>query len=379
MAERLLRYQRPLAEKLGGLDPDVVEAAGLAHDLGHPPFGHIAEQVLQKECDNQTYALPDSFEGNAQTFRIINTLAIRDGYCTGLNLTRATCNAILKYPWERKPTDEIKKRKWGVYEPEKDVFEWARSPLSDHLKIDFTDRQTLEAEVMDFADDIAYCIYDMEDFAKSGKIPLGALFEGRGRRLSAEANSFLAKLEVEKKMKESQFKTDPYERALLSLGKAIPDFSGRYLGTGKQRALYRNFTSFLVGRFMNSAKIQRFSLAGGKSFLDIPSSIRSEVNLLKALTFTYVIYDPSLVNQQSGYKEIISTLFRHFQESVESNNFRGLPPWCQEALEAHVEDGGYAKNRVVVDFIASLTEAQAVHLYQRIKGVSSGSIFASIV
>ena len=154
----------------GGLDPDVVEAASLAHDLGHPPFGHDGEEVISElldSCDR------DGFEGNAQSFRIVTRLATHTDNTAaptdevGLNLTRATLNAILKYPWLRsepgKPRD-----KWGAYGADRTRFEWARSGWSDGLC-------SLESRLMDWADDVTYAVHDLEDFYRAGLIPLHLL------------------------------------------------------------------------------------------------------------------------------------------------------------------------------------------------------------
>jgi dGTPase len=148
LAERLIRKDKSLTLRVGGIDPDVAQAAGLAHDLGHPPFGHVAEDELD-HLVSEVHAVPDGFEGNAQSFRIVNALAHRapPPHPPGLNLTPATLNAILKYPWFReldpdddsKPATEFdpasggktlktkKARKFGAYRLERDQFNAART------------------------------------------------------------------------------------------------------------------------------------------------------------------------------------------------------------------------------------------------------------
>ena len=153
---------------LWSLSPDVVEAAALAHDLGHPPFGHTAEEELDKLM--RAVGVYDGFEGNPQSFRVVTKLSIRNTEFPGLNLTRATLNAILKYPWHRQADLPERSKKWGAYPSEKDEFAWVREDeTQDHLK-------SAEAELMDFADDIAYAIHDVEDFFRTGLIPLDRLF-----------------------------------------------------------------------------------------------------------------------------------------------------------------------------------------------------------
>ena len=151
LAENVLETRREEAAALGGIDPDVVEAAALAHDLGHPPFGHIAEKKLDElvlDANNS-----DGFEGNPQSFRVVTKLALRHQDFPGLNLTRATLNALLKYPWLRRAGGGPQYRKWGAYSSEDDEFQWART-----LDPSSVDAKSPEAELMDWADDVAYSV-----------------------------------------------------------------------------------------------------------------------------------------------------------------------------------------------------------------------------
>ena len=177
MAERLLKEHPSKIEALGGLDPDVVETGGLAHDLGHPPFGHDGEEVLCQLVDNGALdgedGTADGFEGNAQSFRIATRLAShvdnhRDGEAelpgnSGLNLTRATLNTTLKYPWLRGESGK-QRRKWGAYRADRDRFEWARAGWCGK-------GLSLESALMDWADDVTYAVHDLEDFYRAGLIP----------------------------------------------------------------------------------------------------------------------------------------------------------------------------------------------------------------
>src|SRR5690349_12967676 len=167
----------PALDKLGGCDPDVVEAAGLAHDLGHPPFGHLGEQVLDRLA-RERFGLEDGFEGNAQSLRIVTTTDVRGPAGTGLDLTAAVRAALLKYPWTRfdhpaphprhaavpprgagEPPDSpgSGSAKFSAYRTELDDLLQARAPFSGVLG---ETRQTVEAAVMDTADDVAYAIHD---------------------------------------------------------------------------------------------------------------------------------------------------------------------------------------------------------------------------
>ena len=181
LAERLREtYPREVLCAWGGLNPDVVETAGLAHDLGHPPFGHHGEEVICKSVEKNKDK--NGFEGNAQSFRIVTRLAAhmdndRDldddpdaDDDSGLNLTRATLNAILKYPWLREKFGK-RKQKWGAYRADKDRFMWVRSGRPDKSP-------DLEAELMDWADDVTYAVHDLDDFYRAGLIPIHRLLHG---------------------------------------------------------------------------------------------------------------------------------------------------------------------------------------------------------
>lgn len=169
LAQKFLKSEAPDdIRSVGGLDPDVAEAAAVAHDIGHPPFGHVAEQELRDRIVE--HDIWDGFEGNAQSFRIVTKLALRSPAVPGLNLTRATLNAILKYPWTRQ-SGGYKADKYGVYQSEADDFRFARELHGSSAD----ERKCVEAELMDWADDITYAVHDAEDFYRARLLPLDRL------------------------------------------------------------------------------------------------------------------------------------------------------------------------------------------------------------
>jgi dGTPase len=117
-------------------------------------------------------ALPAlGFEGNAQSFRILTKLAVRFDECPGLDLTRATLGACLKYPWFRDKKTRDRSKKWGAYKSERDDFDFARKGIPHSS-------QTTEAHLMDWADDVAYSVHDVEDFHRCGVVPWHRILGG---------------------------------------------------------------------------------------------------------------------------------------------------------------------------------------------------------
>lgn len=147
----------PAQDLIACLDVDAAEAAALGHDLGHPPFGHLAEKVLHSKA-----LRAGGFEGNPQSFRIVTRLALR-GPHPGLDLSRQTLNGMLKYPWLYSAEHPKRSRKWGAYSSDERAFHEARQNAVG-------DERSLEACLMDWADDITYAVHDVDDFSRAGLI-----------------------------------------------------------------------------------------------------------------------------------------------------------------------------------------------------------------
>jgi dGTPase len=352
LAEKLrLRYEQ-LTEEIGGMDPDVVEAACFAHDLGHPPFGHIAEEKL-----NELASAHGGFEGNAQSFRIVTKLAFMSPKYDGLDLTRATLGAILKYPWMEGQNKE-KPKKWGAYSSEKEDFDFARD-LSNLQPM----RKSPEAELMDWSDDVTYSVHDIEDFYRAGLIPMHLLaqlvdhpertrfFDDVYQRNKDDAK-FFARADLE----------EAFKNVLIShwrLGEA-------YTGDREQRARLRDFTGGLVHRYINGVELRK---SGSRVEVVINPEFVKEVAILKQLTWTYVIEAPALATQQAGQKEVITKLFHVYADAAKSPNHWNLfPPYYREQLEKSASET--EKIRTVVDLIAGMTERLAVEKYTQLLGIS---------
>jgi dGTPase len=363
LAERLRELDPNGVAGFGGIDPDIVEAAAFAHDLGHPPFGHIAEYTLnQLAIDN---GAPDGFEGNAQSFRIVTRLAAhRTGY-KGLNLTRATLNAVVKYPWFCGEGPPDKSDKFGAYRSEKDDFTHAREGSKGQ-------RQSLEAAIMDHADAIAYSVHDLDDFFRAGLIPL----ETVRRNLKTEIEAF---------KKYSKVPADQIDRNRDAIDKMfwwqMEEIRARYGGTYSERVRMRSLNSSLINLFVTTVKLGSPDTTG--SPLEISEDIYVPMKFLQNLVWRYVITNPLLATQQAGQQHTVSSLFSIYQQAIKAGKKDGermIPPAYRESFDevlAIPKKGKRrkeAETRLAIDIVASLGDLQATTLFRRLTGVSAGSV-----
>jgi dGTPase len=353
LAEHVRAQFPDIVEARGGVDPEVVEAAGFAHDLGHPPFGHVTEKELNKLCQRER--LFAGYEGNAQSFRILTKLAVRSVNYTGLNLCKATLNAVLKYPWLHSTTGDHSK-KWGAYPEEEQDFKFAREGLG-------AGELTLEAELMNFADDVAYSIHDAEDFYRAGLIPMELLVSG-----SVEIDRVIER--IVKRTGHSQSELQ------LAWDSAAPfAIEDRYLGTSAQRAALREWTSQMIQRYVQAVKFD------AQNRLSVHTKIRREIEVLKGLTWEYVIESPMLATQQMGHRKVINGLFDAYLDAS-VNHTSVLPPRFRDYLQREqLHDQIYdsltpdqRRVRTVADIIASMTDIEALRMYRRLHGFLPGSL-----
>lgn len=366
LAQKLEKEQTELARRLGDIDPDVVQAAALAHDLGHPPFGHIAEEELDRLA--RTHGAPEGFEGNAQSFRIVVRLAPhRIGY-HGLDLTRATLNAILKYPWLRdtrqKAPDPKKAKKFGAYSSELDDFRWAREGFGE------TKRQSVEAAIMDVADMIAYSVHDLEDFYRAGLIPVETLVfsDGEWDWFAARWKALGPKLSPET--------IDASREEFIRLVSRLT-LGSHYTGEQEQRVALRAATSQLINDFVHGVEL-REPADENSSGVFVDPRLLNQLRFLQALVWVYVIGNPRLATQQDGQRRIIRTLFEAYHRAVKNRERDFVPPPFRAEVDAlpsgDQPDVAEAETRVAVDIVASLSDPQALLLYRRLTGTAPGSV-----
>ncbi|MBI2170639.1 MAG: dNTP triphosphohydrolase [Chloroflexi bacterium] len=356
-------------QAVGGLDPNVTEAAALAHDLGHPPFGHTGENELQLLITKHT---PDSFEGNAQSFRIVANLEQRYDDCPGLDLTRATLAAILKYPWLRDPNDSMQK-KWGAYPTESADFAFARELLAS------SDRErSAEAEIMDFSDDVAYSVHDLEDFYRAGLVPLDRLI-----LQSEEIDRFLdqtyRRWEREDRKGPAQDEIRRAVRRVQDLASIFTPLTEPYNGSRTQRAALKALTSTLIGRYVMGGMKLRIPDASNPRRVEQDEELLQEIVILKELSWYYVIETPPLLTQQIGQRRIIQDLFDSFVHEGTCGNLKAFPTLYREEIELLGTPSEAQLARIVADMIAGMTEPQALAMHQRITGHGMGSVLDVIL
>lgn len=373
LAEHFNSDQGPTIPQSIEVNPDVVETAALAHDIGHPPFGHAAETKLN-EIIVEDYSEDDGFEGNAQSFRIVTRLCINGGAGDGLDLTLASLNAILKYPWRRGPDENRwgvdESEKWGVYSSDTDAFQDARQ-LSNVDK-----RQSAEAAIMDWSDDLAYAVHDMEDFYRAGIIPLGQLLMG----------------DTDERAEFVQSWADNTDGVSVREGEDILKYIGGiaheslnspYGGSEVEQTALKDLSSRLIGRYLGigDGGIELQNHNDAEQVLQPEPYLQNEVSLLKYMAIYYVIQDESLAAQQRGQKQVIGDLFEIFYGTVlpddrdEVENMRLVPNRFQEMAESVKEHGGREERvRFAADVITSLTENQATQLHKRLIGDTPGSL-----
>jgi len=333
-----------VARELGaslGCDPDIVDSAALAHDLGHPPFGHNGEAALDAVAEKC-----GGFEGNAQTLRLLSRLEGKtfapDGRSVGLNLTRATLAACIKYPWPRGAGPKgFNPRKFGVYADDADIFAFV---LDDLEQV----RKPIEAEVMDLSDDIAYSVHDIEDGVVGGWFTLDPSELDLDGVHEAAADWYDAAISSDRLM------------AALERLEAMPEWTrGHHDGSRESRAELKSLTSALIGRFVTAAKeattdewgsgpLTRY---GGR--LEVPSATRDEITALKSVAAHYIMRSADRSGEMVAQRDLIANLV----EALIASEGQALDPDLRADFE--IADDDAARLRVVIDQVASLTDISA--------------------
>lgn len=411
---------RALIDRLGGCDPVVVQAAAAAHDLGHPPFGHLGEQVLDRVATSRL-GLYDGFEGNAQTFRILTALDSSDATPRGLNLTRAVRAAVLKYPWTRgewrsEPAREAGRMPRGVGSAASGAYKFSAYSIEEAEMHDALSafpaiarhQQTVECSVMDIADDIAYSVHDLDDFYRAGVLQhtavsaeLSGWVAGRaelsrleddeldirlpGHALErtwrtirtkdawiADAEAFGASVERVRDDLVDGLLTVPYDGGLVA-DRAVSAFTRRWIDRLKASIVVEAEPDVRSGH------------------VRLTQDAWHDVVVLKFVHARFVLDRPDLAVYQRGQSRVIAVLAEGFQAWLDDPADRSRAPrrlldsveaatgeyaellredrsFFEDGTRAEVERLGRA--RAVVDYIAAFTDAQALSVASLITGTS---------
>lgn len=350
----------------------------------------------------------EGFEGNAQSFRIVTKLSTRDPEIAGLHLTRATLRAILKYPWHYEPPNSShrnRSKKWGAYRTEANELAFAQALQTDEELVIAPGQRTLEAAIMDLADDIAYATHDIEDFYRAGLVPLHTLYSTRAIRRSDEEgappivqrseeyNAFFSKLlqsRARDDIEAERLKT-AFERTSIfffGLGTA-------YRGKRLQKVVLRQIASYLIGDYAGRIRINPNVDTNPNQILILADDDGSmaEIKILKDITRHYVHSNRSLVTQQHGEHEIIRDLYRFFFRAAVDSYCSNQTEWehilpldyndlyteeLRRVKPATLAETYALHARLVADSIGQMTDNEAVLMHSRLMGNGLGSILDNL-
>lgn len=333
-----------------GCDPDVVDCACLAHDLGHPPFGHNGERALSSIASSI-----GGFEGNAQTMRLLTRLEPKvfhpDGRSAGVNLTRAALDAAVKYPWTladaAKHSKGERSAKYCVYPDDEEVFAW--------LKRDAPVNTTpMECQVMDLSDDIAYSVHDVEDAIVMGSFDPLVLADPRVMDgVVAAARSWYGE----------RWDADLLVQALGRMKAMLPL---HFDGSRRSLAQLKNMTSALIGRFAGSVEAatrQKYGqgpLTRYSATVVIPEGTSYEIVALKGIAVYFAMepreHEPFHEEQLKIITDLVEVMMADSPNPSDALETVFLEDWVKAGSDDE-------RLRVAVDQVASLTDGSALSLH----------------
>lgn len=375
--------------------PQAVYAAGLAHDLGHPPFGHIAEAELQRvltRVDGYKWALTDSFEGNAQSFRIVTRLAQKslrgsEARRRAMDLTPKTLAALAKYPWGHLQAKDVLgdeytekssyyDKKWGYYDSDQESWEAVKNSELEGVVY------SPNARLMDISDDVTYAVHDVADYYRMGMIPLHLL--GSAYHASKDLRHQTDEFQLFDQYAWNAIKIDYGER-VAGLRDEVEEWLRSvefpflsFDDSTQQRSRLHAFESTTVCRVQES-------LDWNDGYPCLPEHVAVALAYLKELTWFYVINHPHLSATQAGQRRIIRELHEwmcewvqearnntgHYKGLKDKRDMRRLPRRLSDLLVDSEETTDAVVSRAVVDVIASLTDAEAVSLHHQMGGITT--------
>lgn len=390
-----------VAYRLNGVDPFLAKnpinpricfTAAHLHDIGHPPFGHNGEEALD-ECMRPF----GGFEGNAQTLRIVSQLekkryredtANKIERRAGLNLTYRTLASVLKYDneIEEDRSSDTKVRK-GYYFCDKAVVEDIKKAVCPDIDFSNIKFKTIECQIMDVADDIAYSTYDIEDTFKAGFLSPSKILtfdpsvmeivaDQVGKQIGCPTFSGADVAAVFLDLF-SQFVLPAED---LSPGAADSVIEGVLASLTYQQdldsiaqdgSLRTSFTSYLVGRFINGVQVEINNEIPQLSRVFIEEGTLKEIETLKNFTYQATIRSNRVAVSEFRGKGIVKEIF----DALDGPKGRLLLPADFQELYEAGSGNEASQKRVLCDFIAGMTDRYAIEFWSRLYSDSGETIF----
>lgn len=392
--------------ELGGCHPVVVQAASAAHDVGHPPFGHLGEQTLDRLARGR-FQLTEGFEGNAQTYRILARLDEHNTPGVGLNLTRAVRAAVLKYPWLRGDGGTRRGAASGKYSMYAVDLHDAEDALSAYPAID-SGQQTLECSVMDIADDIAYSLHDLDDFYRAGLLNQATIageFHAWRREVANLRTLDSAALAAQPRVPGHALEllwrrladrdpwiadADAFDAAVARVNDEVIEglltvpFDG---SLAADRSLAR-FTTEWIHHLQSSIEVHR-DPAHRSGHVSLDRTAWHEVAVLKFLHERFILDRPDLAVYQRGQASVLERLVDGLTAWLDDPyDVRRAPRRLLDLVDLATEDYFQARKawpdllttqndaelqrwsvgRGIIDYVSSLTDAQAIQLDALLRG-----------
>lgn len=352
---------------------DLVEAICLAHDIGHPPFGHRGEEFLHEKM--RAFG---GFGANPQNLRIVTLLETK--YLdTGLDLTRATLDGLMKYP-ALYSGHERAKFTYSTEPGDKELHDWVKGPASIKTAV------PLEAQIADWADQIAYSVNDIEDVVRAGLLDLVDM-RNRAEEISQETNRELEK-EAAKRCVPVDFVPSVTDaEAIAALAAQFQHDFAEPKEYRVRKANLKKWTSDTIKLLKENCRIisstDRETTTDRKRGTGEPGEHKVSVRYRYRLTIgaealaratvlqktaeVLVFRDPRVTTLEAKGRHILNVLFDTFRSDATL-----LPLDFQEMISAGTFG---SKERLVADFIAGMTDRYAYDYYKRLFQPGSGSFY----
>jgi dGTPase len=373
---------RRLAQRLGA-SRDLCEASAVLHDLGHPPFAHAGEVTLDAALDEAArtwHLMPDEvggFNGNAQSFRLAVTSLSHSNAFPGLDLTRAVLDGALKYPWQRnQPNASKSDKRWCFFPTELDDAHWVREGVPEARKLGMS----MEAQIVEWADDVAYAIHDVEDWYRAGFMPLELIARSDETRLSLAAK--LGPI-----LSTDQFDSGTATTAINDFFKsdAFKGITRRYDGSAEAKEGLRTMRSHLFDEFIEQVSVRDATLPATRHNNDLAIAPLAKLHnkILGKLLDEYVLSHPRMATYEVGQQRVIKDLFKEcvralaYQPTDLTFDMKRakldiFPADLRENIKSNRENP-VGLLRLLADHIAGMTDGYAIRLHARLTGVGIGT------